>query len=203
MKRFCSSLILFFVAIVMALPSVAQNQIVNSYRERTPIGFKEVKVYAHGGRIEAYYKPCGMCGGTGRCGICMGQGGIVSAGYGTYIPCASCGQTGRCRLCVQTGGYVLYDSHLYDANGRRIYVSSGSSSYDSGSSSSRSSRSNSHNSGTCSSCGGTGVSPTPNTGGSRSSWVAHYNSSGQDCPYCNRYDSHFHDRCASCNVPRY
>lgn len=187
----------------MALPSMAQNQIVNSYRERTPIGFKEVNVYAHGGRIEAYYKPCGMCGGSGRCGICMGQGGIVSAGYGTYIPCASCGQTGRCMLCAQTGGYVLYDSHLYDANGRRIYVSTGSSSYDSGSSS-RSSRSrNNHNSGTCSSCGGTGVSPTPNSGGSRSSWVAHYNSSGEDCPYCNRYDSHFHDRCASCNVPRY
>lgn len=181
---------------------MAQNQIVNSYRERTPIGFKEVKVYAHGGRIEAYYKPCGMCGGTGRCGICMGQGGIVSAGYGTYIPCASCGQTGRCMLCAQTGGYVLYDSHLYDANGRRIYVSSGSS-YDSGSSSSSSRSRSNHNSGTCSSCGGTGVSPTPNSGGSRSSWVAHYNSSGEDCPYCNRYDSHFHDRCASCNVPRY
>ncbi|MCM1520924.1 MAG: hypothetical protein NC098_09075 [Lachnoclostridium sp.] len=54
----------------------------------------------------------------------------------------------------------------------------------------------------CSSCGGTGVSKTPNTGGSRSNWVAYYNPNGTKCPYCKRYTSHFHDRCARCNVPR-
>lgn len=57
--------------------------------------------------------------------------------------------------------------------------------------------------GICSSCGGTGVSPTPNSGGSRSSWVAHYNSQGNKCPYCGSYTKHFHDKCSSCNVPRY
>lgn len=65
------------------------------------------------------------------------------------------------------------------------------------------SSSNNHNNGTCRSCGGTGVNRTPNTGGSRTSWVAHYNSQGNKCPYCGNYSSHFHDRCASCNVPRY
>lgn len=63
--------------------------------------------------------------------------------------------------------------------------------------------SSSSSSGTCRSCGGTGVSKTPNTGGSRSTWVAYYNSSGTHCPYCNGYSAHFHNRCASCNVPRY
>lgn len=57
--------------------------------------------------------------------------------------------------------------------------------------------------GTCSSCGGTGVSKVANTGGSRTSWVAYYNSYGTQCPYCGSYSKHFHDRCASCNVPRY
>lgn len=71
-----------------------------------------------------------------------------------------------------------------------------------GSSSGRSSRSNRNNR-TCSSCGGTGVSPTPNSGGSLSSWVAHYNSQGNKCPYCGSYTKHFHDKCSSCNVPRY
>lgn len=55
----------------------------------------------------------------------------------------------------------------------------------------------------CSACGGTGVSKTPNTGGSRSSWVAYYNSAGAKCPYCGRYTSHYHDKCARCNVPNY
>lgn len=70
------------------------------------------------------------------------------------------------------------------------------------SSSDRSSRSNRNNR-ACSSCGGTGVSPTPNSGGSLSSWVAHYNSQGNKCPYCGSYTKHFHDKCSSCNVPRY
>lgn len=55
----------------------------------------------------------------------------------------------------------------------------------------------------CTSCGGTGVSKIPKTGGSRSSWVAYYNTPGNKCPYCGGYTSHFHDRCAHCNVPSY
>lgn len=73
-----------------------------------------------------------------------------------------------------------------------------------GSSSSSSSSSSQHSSsGVCTSCRGTGVSPIPNSGGSLSSWVAHYNSQGNRCPYCGSYTKHFHDKCSSCNVPRY
>lgn len=57
-------------------------------------------------------------------------------------------------------------------------------------------------SGGCSSCGGTGVNERPNTGGSRTNWVAHYNHRGTKCPYCGGYTEHFHDKCAHCNVPR-
>jgi len=86
------------------------------------------------------------------------------------------------------------------------YSISQSINWDSGSSSSSSSsRSSSRrsSSGICTSCGGTGVNPTPNSGGSLSSWVAHYNSQGNKCPYCGSYTKHFHDKCSSCNVPRY
>ena len=70
-------------------------------------------------------------------------------------------------------------------------------------SNSGSTRSRDRNRGTCSSCGGTGVSKVANSGGSRSSWVAYYNSSGNKCPYCGSYTGHYHDKCSSCNVPHY
>lgn len=63
--------------------------------------------------------------------------------------------------------------------------------------------SNRHEDRECRICGGTGVSKTPNSGGSRSSWVAYYNSAGNKCPYCGGYTSHYHDRCSHCNVPNY
>lgn len=55
----------------------------------------------------------------------------------------------------------------------------------------------------CQSCGGTGVSKTPNSGGSLTSWIAYYNSQGNQCPYCGGYTEHFHNKCSSCNIPSY
>lgn len=201
MVQSIKKMLFVIVMIAISLPIFGENRIINTYRERTAIGFKDVAIYSDGSRIEAHYKPCTSCFGSGRCSLCGGQGGIISAGYGTYIPCAGCGQTGRCVLCAQTGGYVLYDSQLYDSVGNRVYIGSvgGSSNY--GGYSSGSSRGSSNSSSTCSKCHGTGVSPVPNSGGSLASWVAHYNSAGSDCPYCNRFDEHYHDRCARCNVP--
>lgn len=69
--------------------------------------------------------------------------------------------------------------------------------------SSNSSSSSRSSSGVCTRCGGTGVDPARNSGGSLSSWVAHFNSQGDKCPYCGSYTKHFHDKCSSCNVPRY
>lgn len=70
--------------------------------------------------------------------------------------------------------------------------------YDAGSS-----YSSRRSSGVCTSCGGTGVEKRPNSGGSRQSWVAYYNSQGEKCPHCGGYTAHFHDRCAHCNIPSY
>lgn len=56
----------------------------------------------------------------------------------------------------------------------------------------------------CVSCGGTGVNPKPMPSHGASSWVAHFHSgNGSRCQYCNQLDSHFHDRCSSCNTPGY
>lgn len=155
---------------------------------------------------------CGNCHGTATCAICRGRGGITTAGYGRFIPCTACSQSGRCRVCKGSGrcvcsssdfpGYVAGANTLYAADGRilstnsfRVGDDSSDSSEPSHSSSSSSSR------GSCSNCGGTGVDPTP--GGGLASWAAYYNSEGSKCPYCGRYTSHMHDKCASCNVPRY
>lgn len=173
------------------------NEVVRTYREnRGQNYYNEVTEYANGSKIVSSYGPCTLCGGSQLCNICYGSGGMVTAGYGTWIPCSVCGQTGRCSLCRKTGGYVLTGIHSYDANGKEIYISpvggGGSSSISSGNNSS----------GVCSSCGGTGVSKTPNSGGSKASWVAYYNSAGSTCPYCSRVDQHYHDRCSRCNIPR-
>lgn len=77
--------------------------------------------------------------------------------------------------------------------------SQGDSGYEGGRSSRRSQRGAS----TCSACGGTGVDPTPNSGGSRVSWRAYYNPNGTRCPYCGGYTEHWHNKCLECNHPRY
>ncbi|MBR1546661.1 MAG: hypothetical protein IJ633_07720 [Prevotella sp.] len=71
------------------------------------------------------------------------------------------------------------------------------------SSSSNYSSERSRSKGICSICGGTGVNPNQSSGGSLSSWIAHFNPNGTQCPYCRRYNSHSHDKCSHCNVPRY
>lgn len=154
---------------------------------------------------------CGNCHGLKMCTICKGKGGIITAGYGNYIPCMACFQTGRCGVCHGTGkcvcanseypGYMPGSTLVLGANGQVFH---NSRDYDNGSSSSSSSSSSSRSSsssGVCSKCHGTGVDPSQSSGGNLTSWVAHYNASGQKCPYCDRYNEHWHIRCPHCNVP--
>lgn len=56
----------------------------------------------------------------------------------------------------------------------------------------------------CSQCK-RGVNPYPQSVQPSTSWIGHYNSSGVKCPYCDNYNtsSHWHEKCSSCNVPRY
>lgn len=154
------------------------NDVLSEYRENLSYGYKIVTKYRNGAKIEAYYTPCGMCGGTRRCGLCMGRGGMVTAGYGTYIPCMGCGQTGTCSLCNANNGYVLSNSIAYDANGNRIYAPLNSGGFNGGYSGGSSSGSSSssrygecdcptcHGTGTCQTCYGDGVASSYYTGGS-------------------------------------
>ncbi|MCM1504672.1 MAG: hypothetical protein NC127_05700 [Muribaculum sp.] len=181
----------------------SSNSVARTYRQNvTQYGYEEVTEYANGGKVVAVYGACQACFGTTQCQMCHGYGGTVTAGYGTYIPCVYCDQSGKCPQCRYSNGIVLRASHMYDSNGREIYMPSGSYSASSGSSS-YSSGHNHSSSGTCSKCGGSGINPTPNSGGSMQSWVAHYNSEGTKCFVCGRYSAHYHDKCSSCNVPRY
>lgn len=180
------------------------NGVTRTYRRNvTQYGYEDVTEYANGNKIVAVYGACQSCFGTQTCQLCYGQGGIITAGYGNYIACVHCGQTGKCPQCRALGGYTLHGSHLYGPDGREIYVGSvGVSSSSSSSPSSSSSRGTS-SAGVCSRCHGTGVNPSRNSGGSLQSWVAYYNPSGTQCRYCGGYSEHYHDKCSSCNVPRY
>ncbi len=193
---------------------------VQTWREELGYGgFVIVKKFPNGYIMRTRYRfcpncngtqVCGNCRGTGMCPICNGQGGIISAGYGNYYPCYSCQSSGRCMFChgnrvcstckgSEYPGYVIGSTSTIAPDGTTTRDNANYNDYDSGSRD----RGNSNSSGKgCSKCGGTGVSKTPNSGGSRGSWVAYYNSAGTKCPYCGGYTSHYHDRCANCNVPR-
>jgi len=54
----------------------------------------------------------------------------------------------------------------------------------------------------CNKCNGSGVDPSPSTGGGMTAWVAYYNADGSNCRYCKVRVKHYHNRCASCNAPR-
>lgn len=193
---------------------------VQTWREELGYGgFVIVKKFPNGYIMRTRYrfcpncngtKVCGNCHGTGMCPICNGQGGIISAGYGNYYPCYSCQSSGRCMFChgnrvcstckgSEYPGYVIGSTSTIAPDGTTTRDNANYNGYDNGSRDRGNSNSSSKG---CSKCGGTGVSKTPNSGGSRSSWVAYYNPAGTKCPYCGGYTSHYHDRCSNCNVPR-
>ncbi|MBD5386942.1 hypothetical protein HDR70_03535 [bacterium] len=141
--------------------------------------------------------PCVLCHQTGKCGVCGGLGYTVSRyGYlaGQSVSCNSCLGNGKCKTC-HGKGYSIVQNHNGNVYVDGVYAPQGGGS-------SGSSRSSSKRKGSCSYCGGTGVSKTPNSGGSKAVWVAYYNKSGESCPYCNRVTKHYHDRCSHCNIPR-
>lgn len=156
---------------------------------------------------------CANCHGTRICSLCSGRGGIVTAGYGTYIPCSLCGQSGRCSICHGTGkcfcadsdypGYMLGSTVIVGPDGRVIY---NSRDYDKGSFSSDGSSSASSG-GTCPKCGGLGVDTFPmyenDPSGAAVNVIAahelgyqHINHS--KCRYCGKYNYHVHLKCYKC-----
>lgn len=171
MNKFITLFIAVCIYVFTSIQTNASAKVVNQYQEAFYGGIRVIQVYDNGNKLVSTYTTCTLCYGTGRCNICNGQGGIISAGYGNYYPCNACGQSGRCQLCAQTGGYILSGSQLYDRNNNPIYVGGGgSASGNSGSKRSGSRSSSSRRSsadrygyidchlckgrGVCSSCGG-------------------------------------------------
>lgn len=193
------------------------NRSIKTWREELGYGMFAINQGdPNGARQRTIYRMCSACRGTVLCGnchgtkictICNGRGGIVSAGYGTYIPCMACGQTGKCGVCHGTGkcvcsnseypGYMPGSTIVIGPDGKVIY---NSRDYDSSSSSSSSSSSRSSR-GTCSKCGGKRYESTAYqyAAASSSGWAQPYhNTSGSSCPYCSRKTDHYHYPCSEC-----
>lgn len=173
------------------------------------------KLDNNGVRFRTIFRPCSACRGTTMCGncygtkvctICRGRGGIITAGYGTYIPCAACGGGGMCGICKGTGkcvcsnyeypGYMPGSTLVMSPDGKVIHNSrdygSGSSSYGASSGSSG---------GSCPKCGGRKYDSTPYqyAAASASGWAQPYhNSAGYSCPYCDGTTDHYHYPCSEC-----
>lgn len=202
--------------------SVTQNQSQASHQAQSGgrnlepytvrVGMTEMTYYPQAdGSMKCYSKtPCIYCHGTKMCGSC-GYASMVQSVVSYQFICPMCGGSRMCLKCQGKGyseswsyfdrngeGYGMNDQGGFSTTGSVQAARSQRSSSSSGSSSSSSRRT-----GSCSRCHGTKIDPTPNSGGSLSSFVGYYNSSGDRCPYCNSYTSHYHDRCHSCNVPTY
>jgi hypothetical protein len=179
------------------------DRITKQYRENNVWGGYTDYIWHENGTLETItVTQCLWCHGNKVCGICFGMGGQMV--LGNWYPCKSCLGTRVCQNCKGQGTYTVHNfvdksgtGVSYDQNGNMASTGGGG-----GGSSSSSSKKSSSSSSTCSRCGGTGVNPTPNSGGSMSSWVAYYNTEGTKCPYCGRGTSHYHDRCSRCNVPK-
>lgn len=191
-----------------------------TWRENLGYGMFAInKLDNNGVRSRTIYRPCNVCHGTTKCGncygtglctICGGRGGIVTAGYGTYIPCAACGCTGRCGICKGAGkcactnyeypGYMPGSTIIIGPDGKVLH---NSRDYDNGSSSSYSSGSSSGSSrGTCPKCRGRRYESTPYkyAAASTSGWAQPYhNAAGNSCPYCNYSTDHYHYPCTECH----
>ncbi len=180
-------------------------------------GFVIVNQYPNGYILRTRYrtcpncrgtKLCGSCNGTRICAICRGQGGIVSAGYGTFIPCAMCNRTGQCHLCGGSGscmcnkgeypGYVIGSTSTIAPDGT---ATRSTADYGNHSSSSSSSSSSNKSKSTCPDCGGTRLwkhGKQPEYARPTSQLTGVYHSAGSKCQYCGHYDEHWHSKCATC-----
>lgn len=55
----------------------------------------------------------------------------------------------------------------------------------------------------CSKCGGTGYDPFPSSTSGVGGWIGVFHDGKSKCPYCGRWESHWHDKCPSCSAPQY
>lgn len=200
----------------------ASYHIVKKWMENvTRYSFQEKFLYSNGTKVIHYYarcpncrgtSMCGMCHGTGICNFCNGQGGRYLREQGYWNPCTACNSSGRCQSCQgekgrcslcngkfgkEHPGYVCNSIMTVFPDGRFLTEKVG---YE-WTTDRWKERHEAKKEGRCSYCGGTGVNPNPTTGQPGHEWIVKYVKSDESCPYCNKFGSHWHERCPRCNVP--
>lgn len=142
-------LVLSFSMIVLSLSAAEPKQ----YVEQLSYGIKVTSVYDNGYSLVTIFTPCTVCGGSGICFGCSGNGFVYRNGV-TYS-CAACFNTGKCMACKDYGGYAVASSQAYDPQGNPVYFDMGVASTIDSSSSSGSSQGSSSKK--CRTCNGTGI----------------------------------------------
>ena len=159
-------------------------------------GTMYITCYQDGYTLARSVTPCYLCNGTGTCNVCKGTGSYFHRALLKYYPCPACVGSTACKYCQGKGQTGM--AKLYAPGEAEAYMQAKREEKESTHSSSSSSSSNA---GTCSKCGGTGIDPFPSSGGNLTKWVAYYHRGDGRCPYCSRYDEHYHTKCPRCNVP--
>lgn len=113
-------------------------------------GYTDCYPNNNGNTLMITHTSCFICGGTGRCGLCRGQGGINHPFLHRYIPCSGCASSGKCNYCQGKGEQLfsaVVDSNGngfgMDMNGNKVVTGERSKSYDPNSNSNKSSSSHS------------------------------------------------------------
>lgn len=177
--------------------------------------YADITENSDGSVTTVFYRPCSMCHSSGSCSLCHGRGGYWSGfgNYQNYNICSSCGGDGKCKYCQGTKMSVFTSTYYpstqssvgQDLWSGRTYTSDYPS--DENSSSSGYGRRNDSvsqkDAQPCTKCGGTGVDPMALSSHGSTTWIAYFHKSGSRCPYCGSVDSHWHDKCSRCNVPKY
>ncbi len=144
--------------------------------------------FCHGSKkqfLSGMWYPCRGCNGTGVCTNCQGKGHTVAVGLTDA--------DGNARL-VSSDGYTAdgtADGAIVTSPTGKVSAHSKGSSHKSSTGSSRTQ---------CPKCNGRKYELTAYTyaPASASGWAQPYHNTGGACPYCNRYDSHYHSPCTEC-----
>ena len=135
--------------------------------------------------------PCNICGGSGKCKVCYGQGRYYHRALHVWNPCPSCVGSTKCKYCQVTGTnrtiklWAPGEAEAYQAAKREENGSSNSSL-------------SSSKSGICPKCGGKGYTPEAYTYAAGSMMAPYHNPGGTTCPICSQTADHYHYRCTEC-----